>query len=57
MFLVVRAGLRAGHYLQLREGVLHVGRVHYRRGGPGDLQEERPQGHRGPGPTPGGKGG
>ena len=46
--------MRAGYYLQLREGLLHAGRVHHRRGGPGNIQEERSQGHRSTGSSTGG---
>ena len=37
---VLRQRVRAGHHLQLREGVLHPGRVPHGRRDPGDLQEE-----------------
>ena len=46
--------MRAGHHFQLWEGVLHAGRVHYWRGGAGDLQEECAESHCCPRPHAGG---
>lgn len=47
--------MRAGYNLQLREGVLHLGRAGVGRGAARDQQEERPQSHRCPGPAAGGQ--
>ena len=49
--------MRVRHNLQLWEGVLHAGRAVTGWGGAGDKQEERPQGHRGPGSATGGRAG
>ena len=35
------AGLRARHHIQLREGLLHVGRAVTRRGDTGNVKKER----------------
>lgn len=43
--------MRAGHHIQLREGLLHPRRAAARRRDPGDEQEERAEGDRRPGPV------
>ena len=43
---VLRLGVRAGHHLQLREGVLHPGRARHGGRDPGDVEEGRPQADR-----------
>lgn len=48
-------GVRIGYNLQLREGLLHSGRVGAGRGVAGDKQEECAQSNRRPGLTAGGQ--
>lgn len=50
----VGAGVRAGHYLQLREGILHPRRVPFGRRSSRDIQEERLEGDRTGRPAAGG---